>query len=248
MKFRDHFSGHAAQYAEFRPRYPRALFEYLAEISPSQRLAWDCATGSGQAASGLAEFFGEVTATDASREQLKNAIPHPKVQYRFAPAEQSGLPAQSFDLVTVAQALHWFDLPVFFCEAKRVLRPNGVIAIFAYALLKSTPAIDERIALFYTDTTGPFWPPERAIVDAGYREIEFPFEEMEAPAFHLAEDWTLDHLLGYLRTWSATQRFMTERGFDPVRKLEQEIQPLWGDPKVARRILWPLHFRVGRLA
>jgi SAM-dependent methyltransferase len=245
VSFADHFSGHAAQYAQFRPHYPASLFQYLAQIAPARERAWDCATGNGQAAVGLAKHFREVIATDASSQQLQNATTLENISYRLAPAETSGLDRASIDLVTVAQALHWFDHPAFFREVNRVLVPDGVIAVWAYTLLKVAPEIDALVDQFYYETTRPFWPPERAIVERGYRDIDFPFQELTPPVFQLEEKWNLDQLMGYLRTWSATQRFMNARGFDPVNDLEQELLPRWGERKLARPVRWPLHLRIG---
>lgn len=248
MSFKDHFSGHASDYARFRPRYPDALFEYLASIAPSRQCTWDCATGNGQAAVALAPHFARVIATDASAQQIQNAVPHERVEYRVAPAEKSGLADASADLVTIAQALHWFDIPAFFEEAQRVLRPNGIVAVWAYNLMTLSPEIDPLVLHFYRDTTGPFWPPERDIVEAGYQTIEFPFDEVTTPKFQMETHWTLEQVLGYLRTWSATQKFIAARGFDPLSSLGEEIAKLWKDVAAPRLVGWPLSMRVGRVA
>jgi ubiquinone/menaquinone biosynthesis C-methylase UbiE len=244
VKFKDHFSGHAAEYAQFRPDYPPELFDYLALIAPGQSWAWDCATGNGQAAVALASHFERVIATDASPQQLANARQHERVEYQVASAEASGLSDNSIDLITVAQALHWFDLPRFFTEAKRVLKPNGVIAAWAYTLLETSPEIDSIILRFYRDTTRPYWPPERDLVQAGYQTIEFPFKEIHPPKFELITQWTLDQLLGYLRTWSATKKFIAARGFDPVDHLAEEMRAAWKEPETLREMRWPVHLRV----
>lgn len=247
MKFKDHFSGHAADYAQFRPHYPEALFAYLASLAPGKALAWDCATGNGQAAVALAAFFERVMAADASAQQIETAEAHPHVEYRVAPAERSGLETGSADLVTVAQALHWFAIPAFFEEAKRVLRPGGIIAVWAYNLLSISPDIDRLIGIFYRETTGPFWPPERDIVEAGYSGVGFPFEEITAPHFEIKSHWTLAQLLGYLRTWSATQRFIAARHYDPVVLLGGELRNLWQPASDVRSVRWPLSLRVGKV-
>ena len=245
MNFKDHFSGHAAEYAQFRPHYSDALFAYLANEAPSRVLAWDCATGNGQAAIGLAAEFDRVIATDASAQQIETAERHERVEYRVALAEQSGLAASSVDLVTVAQALHWFDIARFFSEARRVLKPRGIIAIWAYTFLSVEPEVDVMIDRFYRETTGPFWPPERELVESGYRNIELPFEELKPPPFQIETTWTRNQLLGYLRTWSATKRFIAARGFDPVDQLDEELKRHW--PEGARVVRWPLHLRIGNV-
>ena len=246
MTFQDHFSGHAAEYAQFRPRYPAALFQYLASISPARVLAWDCGTGNGQAAVALADHFQSVVATDASAQQIENAEPHDRVVYKVAPAESSGLEAGAVALVTVAQALHWFNIPAFFAEAERVLKPGGIVAVWAYNLLTISPEIDALVNEFYRGTTGPFWPPERRQVEAGYSGIGFPFAEIASPTFEIEARWTLEMLLGYLRTWSATQKFIGARRFDPVISLGDKLRAHWGGDDEARLVRWPLNLRVGR--
>jgi ubiquinone/menaquinone biosynthesis C-methylase UbiE len=246
MSFKDHFSQHAGDYARFRPLYPAALFQYLASTAPGTELAWDCATGNGQAAVALAEVFDHVIATDASSAQLGNATPNPKVEYRLAHGEESGLAAQSADLITVAQALHWLDIPRFFDEASRVLKPRGVIAFWGYELMNITPGMDRIMRAFYNETVGPYWPPERKIVEDGYRTVEVPFEELDPPPFNMVASWTLFDFVGYIRTWSAVQRFIKSRGFDPVEQLTAELAEHWGPPFTIREIAWPLNLRVGR--
>lgn len=243
MNFKDHFSGHAADYAEFRPRYPRALFGYLASLAPNEQLAWDCATGNGQAAVALGESFQCVIATDASEKQIAQATPHPRVQYRVAPAEASGLEPNSVSLITVAQALHWFQIEKFLAEAKRVLKPNGVLAVWCYGLFQAGPEIDRLIEEFYRKTVGPYWDFERRLVETGYRTIHFPFQEINAPEFEMSAMWSVEHALGYLRTWSATKGFIAARKFDPVDSLDERLRPLWPEP---RRVVWPLSLIVRR--
>lgn len=245
--FSDHFSGVAGAYAEFRPRYPDGLFDWLARAAPGRRLAWDCATGSGQAAVPLARHFESVVATDASADQVAAATPDPRVRYRVAPAEQSGLASGSADLVTVAQALHWFDRPAFYREAARVLREEGLLAVWTYGHPRlDDSAADAVFQEFYSGTVGPCWPPERALVDAGYRTIEFPFEEIDPPAFEMETRWPLAGLIGYVGTWSATTRFRATHGIDPVPALARDLAAAWGDPETPRRIRWPLAIRAGR--
>lgn len=245
--FPDHFSGVAGAYAEHRPSYPPRLFAWLAEAAPRRDLAWDCATGSGQAAIGLASHFARVVATDASAAQVAAARPRANVEYRVAPAEASGLEGSSFDLVTVGQALHWFDRSAFYAEARRVLRPGGLVAAWTYGgAVLDDPRADAIHRRFYSETVGPYWPPERALVESRYRTIEFPFEEIDPPSFEMEAEWPLASFLGYAGTWSSVMRFRAERGFDPVVELARDLEPLWGDPATPRRIRWPLALRAGR--
>jgi SAM-dependent methyltransferase len=248
VNFKDHFSAQASDYARFRPRYPAELFAYLAEICHERNLAWDCATGNGQAATALAEHFGHVTATDASVKQIEKAELHSRITYRVAAAEQSGLETSSCDLVTVAQALHWFDLTAFHAEVKRVLKPAGVLAVWNYTFLQITPEIDALVKHFYDEIVGPFWPPERKLVEKGYREMPFPFQEVEPPHFRMIARWSLEELLGYLRTWSATQRYMQANASDPLVPLDRDIANIWGNREIKRPVLWPLELRVGQSA
>jgi len=245
--FHDHFSGVADRYADFRPRYPAALFDYLATLAPSSSAVWDCACGNGQATFDLAARFEKVIATDASREQIAAAMSHPKIEYRVAPAEQSGLHDKSVALVTVAQAVHWFDFDRFYAGVNRALRPNGVIAVWAYGIANvEGDAVNELALDFYANTVGPYWPPERALVEAGYRTIPFPFVEITPPVFQMEANWTLDQLLGYFSTWSATNRYIKGTGRNPLEPLAAALKRVWGAAESPRRIVWPLSLRIGR--
>lgn len=247
MSFKDHFSRLAAQYCAFRPSYPPAMFDYLAQLCQQRDYAWDCACGSGQATVGVAEHFEAVLGTDASAEQLARALARPRVRYRVAPAQASGLPADSVDLVVVAQALHWLPLDLFYAEVQRVLRASGVIAAWSYGSLHVEGAgIDALLQHFYHDVVGPYWPLERRLVEEGYRGLSFPFEPIVPPAFQMREHWPLAHLLGYLRTWSATGRYVAAIGDDPVVAFADAVAALWGDPDASRVVTWPLSLRVGR--
>lgn len=245
--FADHFSTTAAAYAVFRPGYPAELFEWLASVAPNRELAWDCATGSGQAAIGLAERFAQVVATDPSVAQLSHAAASPGVCYAAMTAERAALAGGSVALVTVAQALHWIDRPAFYEEARRTLVRGGVLAVWSYALGKfGEPAIDHVIAEFYETTVGPHWPPERVVVDEGYDRIEFPFEVLTPPPFAMTAEWTFEQLAGYLSTWSAVRRAKAATGVDPLPSFLADLAPLWGARSDARSITWPLSIRAGR--
>ena len=245
--FKDHFSGQATAYAKFRPQYPKSLFEFIAVQSPNDKLAVDCATGNGQAAIALAEFFQKVIALDASAAQIESAQPNDRVEYRVAPAEATGLPANSCAALTVAQALHWFDLEAFYAEARRVLTPDGILAVWAYNYLRISPEVEAILRHFHDDVVGPYWPPERKTVGNGYLNLSFPFAEITAPHFEIEVQWDLAQLSGYLGTWSATQRYMAaHNGRDPVELIRDELEQAWGNAHEERRAVWPLTVRVGR--
>lgn len=246
-EFSDHFSEVATAYAAARPTYPAALFDYLASIAPGHRHAWDCAAGNGQATVALAARFAHVTATDGSAAQIAQAPRYPAITWRVALAHESGLADASVDLVTVAQALHWIDLPPFYDEVRRVLVPEGLLAVWCYGIQwVEDPAIDQRLQEFYRSVVGPYWAPERALVETGYRSVPFPFDELATPAFEMAHDWLLPELLAYIRTWSATAAFVKARGFDPVTTLGNVLAPHWGQSDLRRRVRWPLSLRIGR--
>lgn len=246
--FSDHFGRVAGSYAEFRPSYPEALYAWLAAQCAAHDTAWDCGCGSGQASVALASHFRHVQATDASADQIAHAEPHPRVQYAVAPADQSGLAAASADLVTVAQALHWFDLPSFYAEVRRVATPGAVFAAWTYGVHEVEGAgINAVLRHFYHKVIGPFWPAERRHVENGYRELDFPFERLDAPTLDMQADWPLAQLLGYLRSWSATARYVAANHNDPVEALAEQLLPLWGDPDCRRRIRWPLGILAGRV-
>jgi SAM-dependent methyltransferase len=248
VSFKDHFSERASLYAAYRPHYPDALFDFVARLTSEHKLALDCGTGNGQAAIGLTGRFDKVVATDPSSEQIRNATQHPKIEYRVAPADACGLPTRSVNLVTAAQALHWFVAEKFFAEAKRVLVADGAVAVWGYGdpILDTAP-LHETLHEYNRVLLGPYWAPERQLLLDGYKGIPFPFAEVEAPAFELRMNWTLPELAGYLRTWSAAANYANEHRTDPVTRVEKELTAHWGDPRSARVIRWPLHIRAGKL-
>lgn len=243
--FKDHFSGHAKQYAASRPTYPQELYDWLAARLPSHQHAWDVATGNGQAAVELAQRFTRVTASDASAEQLKNAVAHPRISYVTAPAEDAPLEDDSVDLITVAQAVHWFDMQAFNREVERVLKPGGVIAVWIYGNVRVTPEIDAIEEHFYRDVVGDYWPEERRHIENGLRDIELPYPLLDTPSFDMTAAWVPSQFAAYIGTWSAVQRYRRERREDPLQWLKQELLTCWGAGE-RRKVSWPLHLKVAR--
>ncbi|MEJ2363527.1 MAG: class I SAM-dependent methyltransferase [Deltaproteobacteria bacterium] len=247
MNFKDFFSTQASEYTRYRPHYPAALFKYLAELTTDHQLAWDCATGNGQAALGLTNYFEKVIATDASPKQIANATTHERITYIVAPAEGTEIISGSVDLIVVAQALHWFNFDKFYAEARRVSKPGGVLAVWSYSLLRITPAIDRLVDKFYTEVVGPFWPAERKFVDHKYQSISFPFEESTSPTFNMEVNWSIEHLLGYIGTWSSVLKFKEQNKADPLEDFARDLKKIWGRPEAERMIRWPINMRVGRV-
>ena len=245
MAFQDHFSAQAGEYARFRPSYPPALYELLAGLAPARALAWDCGTGNGQAAVGLAAHFRQVVASDASREQVAEARPHARVTYYVAAAEDPPPAAQGADLVTVAQALHWFDLARFYPALERVLKPGGVFAAWGYGLMQITPAVDAVVQDYYANIVGPYWPPDRRHIESAYQSLPFPPTEIAVPAFGMHADWSLEALLGYLDTWSATRRYLKDRGEHPLGRVQIALIRAW-EAAETHRVTWPLFMRASR--
>lgn len=247
MAFKDHFSGHATLYRDTRPLPPADWFDWLAQQVPDRTLAWDAGCGNGQASLGLAAHFERVVATDPSATQVAQAVAHPRIDYRVEPAERSSLAAGSASLVGVSQALHWFDLDAFHAEVHRVAKRGALVAVSAYGNCSVSRAVDAAERRLYADTLGPDWPPERALVDTGYRALPFPFALVEAPSFMLRADWNLARFLAYLRSWSAAQRYARRTGRDAVADATSELAAAWGDPDQKRAVRWPFFVRVGRV-
>ncbi len=242
------FSGIAREYANFRPGYPPELFAWLARMAPARGTVWDCGCGSGQASVALADHFTQVIATDVSAQQIGAARAHPRVRYSVAPAEKSGLGADSVDLVTVAQALHWFDVEAFYAEARRVARRGAVIAVWNYPRPEFTDAGLDRIFLdFYDGEVGPYWPPERRHIETNYRTLPFPFEELPHPPFGLMLEWKLEQVLGYVSSWSATTRYRQSVGEDPLPRLRATLAPAWPAEGARVSLRMPIGLRVARL-
>ena len=244
LGMKDYFSSNSSEYAKFRPGYPSKLIEFLKQLPVEKQRAWDCGTGNGQVAGELADFFSEVKATDISENQIAQAVQKSNISYSLQPAEKTGFPYDFFDLVTVAQAIHWFDFQPFYAEVKRVLKPGGYIAVIGYELFRSNPATNTIIDHFYRETVGPYWHPERKYLEEQYQTIPFPFEEVRTPNFSVKETWSLERLLGYLNTWSAVKNYERQKGENPVALIEEELQQSFGE---TGEVEIPILFRLGRV-
>ncbi len=247
MNFKDHFSGHAGDYARYRPDYPDALFEFLAKSVKAHELAWDCGTGNGQAALGLAGYFDRVIATDPSQAQLRNAVRHKNIEYFTAPAEQTEIPSRSVDLITVAQALHWFHFDAFYREASRVLKPDGLLAAWCYGLSRINPDVDKVVHHYYKNIVGAYWPPERHYIDEKYRTVPFPFLELPVPEFYMKAEWDMNDLIGYLHTWSATRLCERKNEQNPIDIVRRALARAWGPETARLTVRWPIYLRLGRV-
>jgi SAM-dependent methyltransferase len=245
--FHDHFSATAADYARFRPDYPVELVDALVALVPGADLAWDAGCGSGQFSVLLGRRFRRVIATDASRDQIDRALPDPAVEYRVAPAEASGVEAGSADLVTAAQAAHWFDLEAFYGEVRRVARAGGVLALVTYGAPELDGEPGGALRDFHVRALAGHWPPQRRLVDRGYRDLPFPFPELEVPSFEHRARWTLDHLLGYVGTWSGVRRLLEAGGEEVLVRFRGRMEEAWGEPSRLRAVRWPIRVRAGRV-
>jgi SAM-dependent methyltransferase len=243
--FKDHFSERAASYASYRPHYTPELANWLASIAPARHLAWDAGCGSGQLSTLLGERFDKVVATDASKEQIAQAEGHANVEYRVEPAERSSLADHSVDLVTVAQAVHWLNLEAFYGEARRVAKPGSAIAVVAYGIAVIDPAVDAVIDGFYSGDLDGYWPPERKHIETEYRDLPFPFERIASPPLSLRVTWTVDEMLGYVRTWSAVRALEKAGGPAITQRFDEALRKVWRSS--AREVRWPLVVLAGRL-
>lgn len=247
MTFKDHFSTQSDIYAKYRPKYPPALFDYLASITPDTQQAWDCASGSGQCATGLRNSFVHVIATDGSESQVVHATHEKNISYMVSVSEQIAIRSNTIDLVTVAQALHWFDFEKFYAEVNRVLRPGGLIATWCYTLCQISPQIDQIIFELNYNTLGEYWSPEIYHVDGGYATIPFPYKEEKTPEFKIQAQWDFLEFIGFLSTWTAVKKFVQTHNRSPIAIFYKKLLHAWGDEETTKEITWPIHMRVGRL-
>ncbi|MCU0443581.1 MAG: class I SAM-dependent methyltransferase [Microscillaceae bacterium] len=248
MHYKDNFSIQASDYAKYRPSYPPELIEFVAHLAPNRGVAWDCATGNGQTAVELTQYFAQVIATDASTKQIEQAFAHPKVQYAVASAENSGLPDTSIDLVTVAQAAHWFQFDNFYQEIRRVVKPRAILAIWGYGLMQISPAIDQVIHRLYYQILGDtYWDKERKHLDNHYQTLPFPFALLPAPEFKIQRHWNLAELIGYLHTWSSVQNYIKKNTANPLDLIRDELTEVWKNPDNQHLTTWDIYLKVGEV-
>ena len=243
--FKDHFSAVAAEYANARPEYPSALFDWIARVAASRALAWEAGCGSGQATRGLAARFGRVFATDPSAAQIAQAGAPGNATFAVEPAERCSLPDAGVDAVCVAQALHWFDRDAFFAECARVLRPGGVLLAWGYQDIVVPAALQAAVGAF-ADDIRPYWPAERTLVDTAYAGFEWPFPAIAAPAMAIEADWPLSRLLAYFSSYSASRRLREATGIDAVARHADAIAGAWGDADATQRLHWPMFVHARR--
>lgn len=243
---KDNFSSQSDAYARFRPGYPDALFDWIFTQLKSKNSAWDCGTGNGQVAVKLSEVFDKVIAMDLSAQQIKKAPRKSNIRYAVLPAEKAKFPKDHFDLITVAQAIHWFDFEAFYNMVRHSLKKEGLLVVMGYGLLEIDQAVDEIIRDFYKNKIGPFWDAERQYIDQMYQTIPFPFEEILTPKFTNSYDWTLAQLTGYINTWSAVQHFQKAKGFNPVDQLEKDLKDVWKSGEV-KSVNFPVLLRMGKI-
>ncbi len=242
---KDNFSKQANLYAKFRPGYPDELFDFLFSLLTEKNTAWDCGTGNGQVALQLSKQFADVYATDISASQIANAVSKENIHYSKISAEETSFPENMFDMVTVGQAIHWFNFDKFYKEVNRTLKPGGLIAVFGYGLLTVNKEIDLLITDFYKNTTGPYWDVERKYIDENYKTIPFPFAEIKTPAFCSKYHWELESVEGFLNTWSAVQHYIKKNSENPVNLVIDKLKKVWGN-NVKREVLFPIFMRAGK--
>ncbi|MEZ4903978.1 MAG: class I SAM-dependent methyltransferase [Spirosomataceae bacterium] len=243
---KDNFSIQSDKYAKYRPTYPSALFEFLNTKVQDKLNAWDCGTGNGQVAYELAKTFENVFATDISQQQIDTALLANNILYSVQPAEQTNFDDGLFDLIVVAQAIHWFDFGKFYAEVRRTAKADALLCVVGYGRLEISKQIDDIITDFYDHVIGKYWDKERKYIDEHYQTIPFPFDEIQTPNFVITKQWTLAHLIGYLNTWSATKHFIKQNGYNPIEELQKDIEQLWGNQQ-SKQVQFPLLLRVGRI-
>ncbi|WP_421945331.1 class I SAM-dependent methyltransferase [Pedobacter sp.] len=242
---KDNFSTQAAEYAIYRPTYPKELYDFIFSLVKNRNAAWDCATGNGQVARELALHFDNVYATDISKKQIEQALKLPNIVYQVESSDKVNAADDSFDLITVAQAIHWFNFDAFYSEVKRTLKPEGIFAVIGYGIMSIDKKVDKAVHKLYEDFLGKYWDPERRYIEENYKTIPFPFEEITAPHIFIKTRWNFNQLIGYLNTWSALQHYKTANERNPIEYMFTELKEAWGSD-AEKEIRFPVLLRIGR--
>lgn len=242
---KDNFSTQAAEYAIYRPTYPKELYDYIFSLVKSKKAAWDCATGNGQVARELVLHFEGVYATDISKKQIEQALKLPNIVYQVESSDKVNVENDSFDLITVAQAIHWFNFDTFYSEVRRTLKPDGILAVIGYGIMNIDKKVDKAVHKLYEDFLGKYWDPERRYIEENYKTIPFPFEEIIAPHFQIKTHWNFNQLIGYLNTWSALQHYKNANERNPIEYMFTELKEAWGSD-AEKEVRFPILLRVGK--
>ncbi len=240
---KDNFSKQAKLYATFRPHYPQALYQFIYDRTRATHTAWDCATGNGQVAKMLSHKFEKVFATDISEAQLKQAETKHNIYYAIGSAESSGINTK-VDLITVGQAIHWFDLDKFYNETLRLAKAHTILSYWGYGLVRVNKEIDKLFDHFYYEITRPYWDPERKLIDNKYSGINLPLKGKIAAEFVYKANWTLAHFCGYLSSWSAVQKIINKNNINPVDELQLALAPHW---KNDLEVSFPIFLTLGSI-
>ncbi len=247
LQFKDNFSKQADIYARYRPHYPDSLFQYLSSLTEEHNTAWDCGTGNGQAAIALTGYYDRIIATDPSEQQIQNVTPHERIIYRIEKAEENTIADHSIDLLTIANALHWFEFDKFYSEVNRVLKPGGIIAAWSYCYPYISPETDEITKHYHDVILNEYWQYENRLVEHGYKDLPFPFDELKAPEFISEKMMDMNDFVAFLNTWSATQKFIRHRGYNPTDDVKKKLTEVWGEQQTKKKVTWKLVLKVGRI-
>jgi len=242
---KDNFSTQAAEYAIYRPTYPKELYDFIFALVKNKNAAWDCATGNGQVARELALHFDNVYATDISKKQIEQALKLPNIAYQVESSDKANAADNSFDLITVAQAIHWFNFDAFYSEVKRTLKPQGIFAVIGYGIMSIDKKVDKAVHKLYEDFLGKYWDPERRYIEENYKTIPFPFQEITAPHFAIRTRWNFNQLIGYLNTWSALQHYKKANERNPIEYIFTELKEAWGSD-AEKEVRFPVLLRIGK--
>ena len=246
LKFHDLFSGHAKLYSEVRPGYPTEIYDFIAANVNHTEIAWDCGSGNGQAATKLAEIFSQVFATDSSAKQIEHAILHNNVSYSVQPSENTNFPDSIFDCVTVAQAIHWYDLKKFYNELHRTLKPGGLLCVWGYTWFNISDDIDDIVEKTLISSLKEYWAPQTKLLQDGYKDLILPYEQITVPSFKIVVHWDLTQIISYLHSWSPMKSYGEKHGDKGMDLLFEGMIEAWGPKIKKRKISMPIYMKASR--